>query len=398
MPGKYPHPVSSHILRNDSEDGTIRFTDVTGAVCPDLIDFGMVNDALWTDFNDDDQVDLVIAAEWQPVTFYAQNDGKFVDVTGESGISAITGWWNSICGGDFDNDGDTDYVVGNLGLNSIYKASAGKPVRAYSADFDNNGRYDVILTGYFTDINGGDKEFPVHFRSDLVKQMEGLKNRFESYSAYSEATIDSVLTQPEIKMAAIQHATCFESVYLENRGEGKFDLKPLPWKAQLAPVYGMIAGDFNEDAFLDLLVIGNDFGTNRFWGRTDALNGLLLEGIGNGDFKTREYTQTGFFVPGDGKSLVSFPVTNDKLMIAASQNQDSIRIFEMVRAANMLLITEGAGSARIRLEEGRIRKQEFYTGQGYFSQSARYMMLPPGTMGYSIFGYRGEELENKIIR
>jgi enediyne biosynthesis protein E4 len=384
MPGKYPEPVSSYLLQNDLEDGKLRFTDITAETCPELVDFGMVNDALWTDFNDDDQIDLMVVGEWLPISLFMQKDGKFENITRDSGLQDYTGWWNSICAGDFDNDNDTDYIVGNLGLNSIYKASPGKPVRAYSADFDNNGRYDVILTTYLPDLNGGNREFPVHFRSDLIKQMEGLKSRFDSYSAYSEASIDSVLTPEEIKMALIQSATYFQSVYLENRGDGKFLIRPLPWQAQLAPLYGMIPGDFNEDAFLDLLVIGNEFGNNQFWGRTDALNGLLLEGRGNGEFSVKDYTQTGFLVPGDGKSLVSFPVEKNRLMIVASQNQDSLRVFNTILPVNLMLVDEEVGSARMELPEGRVRKQEFYRGQGYFSQSARYLMMPPGAVGYKM--------------
>jgi hypothetical protein len=223
--------------------------------------------------------------------------------------------------------------------------------------------------------------------------MEGLKNRFDSYSAYSEATLDSILTPEEIKMAMIQSATYFESVYLENKGDGKFDLRPLPWQAQLAPLYGMVAGDFNDDVYLDLLVIGNEFGNNQFWGRTDALNGMLLEGRGNGNFTIMDYIQTGFLVPGDGKSLVSFPVEKNRLLIVASQNQDSLRVFSTILPVNLMLVDEEVGSAGIELPDGRVRKQEFYTGQGYFSQSARYLMMPPGTVGYKKFGHRGHELE-----
>ncbi|MBS0001068.1 MAG: VCBS repeat-containing protein [Cyclobacteriaceae bacterium] len=393
MPRKYPQSPGSYILRNDSEHGEILFTDITAEICPELMEFGMVNDAIWTDFNNDQKIDLIIAGEWLPVTLFMQLDGKLVNVTEEAGLNEYAGWWNSICGGDFDNDGDMDYVVGNLGLNSIYKASREKPVKAYSADFDNNGRYDVLLTTFFPDKNGGTKEFPIHFRSDLVKQMDGLKNRFENYESYSEATIDSVLFPEELKMAEIRSATYFASVYLENTGDGKFNVRPLPKEAQFAPLFGMIPGDFNEDSFLDLLVIGNDFGNNQFWGRTDALNGLLLEGNGNGDFQVRNYTETGFLVQGDGKSLVVLPVEQNKLLMVASQNQDSIRVFETVHPVNVRRVDEGAGSATIHFADGNTRKQEFYFGQGYFSQPARYLSLPAGMAGFKIYGYSGNEME-----
>ncbi|HLX91674.1 MAG TPA: VCBS repeat-containing protein, partial [Puia sp.] len=169
-PGKYPQPVSSFILRNDSKNGHIKFTDVTNEVAKDLNNIGMVCDAIWTDFDNDGWPDLVLAGEWMPITFLHNDKGKFSNITPSTGIAGHTGWWNTIVAGDFDNDGDIDYIVGNLGRNSFYRASEAYPVRVYGKDFDNNGVYDMITSLYLPDKDGEKKEFPSESRDDLLKQ------------------------------------------------------------------------------------------------------------------------------------------------------------------------------------------------------------------------------------
>ena len=134
-PGNYPKPVSSFIFRNDSKNGHIKFTDVTESVAPALKNIGLVCDALFTDFDNDGWQDLILAGEWMPVTFLKNDKGVFKNVTSASGISNNIGWWNTIVSGDFDNDGDMDYIVGNLGQNSFYKASDQYPVSIIAKGF-----------------------------------------------------------------------------------------------------------------------------------------------------------------------------------------------------------------------------------------------------------------------
>src|SRR5690606_36666466 len=145
-PWNYPVPVSSFIYRNDSKGGQVKFTDVTEQVAKGLTEIGLVCDGLFTDFDNDGWPDLILAGEWMPVTFFKNEQGTFRNVTAETGLSDQTGWWNSLAAGDFDNDGDMDYVVGNLGQNSFFKASTEHPVSVYAKDFDRNGSYDAIIS------------------------------------------------------------------------------------------------------------------------------------------------------------------------------------------------------------------------------------------------------------
>ncbi|MDZ7606648.1 MAG: VCBS repeat-containing protein [Cyclobacteriaceae bacterium] len=332
-PGRYPEMSASYLLRNDSKTGQPLFTDVTDMVCPSLKNNGMVSDALWTDFDNDQQVDLIIVGECMPVTFLKNDQGKFIDITSETGISSKTGWWNCLTGHDFDGDGDTDYVAGNEGLNSWYKATKHEPLTAYSTDFDNDGRYDVIITQFLLAKDGSRKAYPVHFKSDLGKQLDMMKKKFPTYEAYSNATIDSLFTPEELKNAQKSMVTWMASSYIENLGDGKFVISPLPQTVQLAPVNAMLADDYNGDGKTDLLVVGNNGSNSVFWGPMDALNGLVLLGDGTNGFKPMEYTETGFFVPGDTKAIVKLRSHSGRDLFVVSQNRDSLKVFERVSQA-----------------------------------------------------------------
>ncbi len=111
----------------------------------------MVCDALFTDFDDDGQTDLILAGEWMPVTFLKNANGKFQNVTTSTGLADKTGWWNSIVAGDFRHTGKTDYIIGNVGLNTLYQASDKYPVYITAKDFDNNGNYDAIPSLFLPD-------------------------------------------------------------------------------------------------------------------------------------------------------------------------------------------------------------------------------------------------------
>ena len=144
VPGQYPLPPSSYLLQNNQG----KFTDVTSTAAPALDGAGLVTSALWTDYDNDGWTDLLVVGEFMPIRFFRNQDGKFIERTEATGLVGINGWWNSIAGGDFDHDGDIDYVVGNLGLNSPYRASSEQPLCVYASDFDKNGSIDPVMCYY----------------------------------------------------------------------------------------------------------------------------------------------------------------------------------------------------------------------------------------------------------
>ncbi len=388
VPGSYPFPAKSYILQNNKGI----FSDVTGQVCSQLSSLGMVTDALWTDFNGDNKPDLAVAGEFMPLTFFS-NDGVKLTRLDSTGLHMATGWWNSIAAGDFDNDGDVDYIAGNLGLNNNYQVKRDLPLRILAKDFDGNGSIDPILACYMRESMTSEEKklFPVHFWDELNTQSPKFRNKFSRYSQYSKVTIDELLTADDRKDALILDANHMASSYIENLGNGKFAMKDLPMPAQLAPVNGMVTADVNHDGNLDVILVGNDYGNEVFAGRYDAFTGLILTGNGRGSFSPLASSKSGFYVPGDAKALVKLPTARNEELFIASQNRDSLRVF--VQAGNVsnvfITIHENETYADVFFLNGKKQKVEFYHGSGYLSQSSRKLKIPAGTKEIIIHDGRG---------
>jgi len=390
LPGSYPLPVSSFIYRNDSRPGKPKFTDVTDSVAPGLRDIGMVCDAIWTDFDNDGWVDLIVVGEWMPVTFFRNDHGKLVNVTARSGVASEIGWWNSITAGDFDNDGDIDYIVGNLGENSFYRAGKTTPVSIYAKDLDSNQSLDALLTLFLPDRDGVLKEFPAASRDEMVRQLPGLKKKFPTYKDYAEATFADLFPSQALADAYTRHANHFQSVYLENLGQGRFNMHALPVMAQLAPVYGMVADDFDHDGNLDLALSGNDYGNEVTNGRYDAFNGLVLLGDGKGNFRPRTILQSGLYIPGDGKALIELEGPRNELLLAASQNNGPLKVFRSNGDRQIIRLKDDDKVALIYLRTGQVRRQELGYGSSFLSQSARIIGLDKSMLKIEIINGKGE--------
>lgn len=391
LPGKYPLPVNSFIYRNDSKNGQRKFTDVTGGVAKGLQNIGMVCDAIWTDFDNDGWIDLVIAGEWMPITFFKNNHGKFENITAQSGISNQTGWWNSIAGGDFDNDGDTDYIVGNLGQNSFFRASDEYPVSVYAKDFDNNGSVDPIVTVFLKDQKGLKKEYTAMNRDDIVNQLPGVRKKFLTYKEFANADIHQIFSEEQMKGALILRANNFENCYLKNNGNGKFELHSLPDLAQMAPINGMVVDDFNGDGNLDAAISGNDYGNEVFNGRYNAMNGLVLLGDGEGNFAEQTILQAGFFIPGDAKAVVKLRGPDNTYLLAASQSRGPLKLFRHKKGTQKLVpLQQTDKTVFITLTNGKKRIEELYFGNSFLSQSSRFLNVDKNAVSVEIKDSNGK--------
>lgn len=389
MPGKYPQAVSSFIFRNDCTSGHIRFTDVTQQVAPALQNIGLVCDAIFTNFDNAGGPDLIIAGEWMPLKILRNNGGKFEDITAASGLAQHIGWWNSISAGDFDNDGDMDYIAGNLGLNSYYRATDQYPVHLYAKDFDKNEGFDAIPTQYLKDLDGSKKEFTAQSRDEVVEQLPGLKKKFLTYKTFARAGFKDIFSAEELKDAMVLTANDFKSSFIRNDGNGKFSLHPLPPQAQLAPVYGMVVDDYNNDGNPDIAIAGNDYGNEVTNGRYDAMNGLLLTGDGAGNFKPQSMLQSGLFIPGDARSLVKLKRGNSGYLLAASQNQGKLKVFALKKNERTVSILPDETAAILQLKNGKKRLEEFYNGGSFLSQSSKFIQVNETVDSISIMNDKG---------
>jgi hypothetical protein len=388
-PGKNPQPARSYLLQNESGPGHIAFTDITGEIAKDLLQIGMVCDAIWTDRDGYVKTDLIIAGEWMPLTYLQYRNGKFENISDSLGFSGTTGWWNSIAAGDFDNDGDMDYVAGNLGENAYYRASPEYPVRIYAKDFDKNEGLDAIPTMYLKDVHGVKKEFTAHGRDEIVEQLPAIKKRFLTYKTFATAGFSDIFSKEELKDALVLQAANFKSSFIKNEGNGKFSLHALPGPAQYAPIYGMVVDDFNADGNLDIAVSGNDYGAEVTNGRYDAMNGLLLQGDGAGNFKPLSILESGLYIPGDGKALVKLRSGKDGYLLAASQNQGALKIFRLKANNRFFPVLRGELSANYHLKNGKRRFERFYDGNSFLSQSSKFVTLTAAVDSIAIFHETG---------
>ena len=318
VPGQYPRPARSHILRNDGG----RFEDVTDSVAPDLLTAGLVTTAVWTDFSGDGDLDLALSGEWMPVTLMVNKQGKFENVTGKAGLENTTGWYYSLVSHDFDNDGDQDFVAGNLGLNYKYKASEEEPFEVYSHDFDGNGSLDIVL-GYHEQ----GELYPLRGRSCSSDQIPLIAQRFPTFEAFGEANLRDVYGEG-LDKALNYKARTFASSFVENLGDGTFRVRNLPNQAQVSNINNIVVYDFNQDSNLDLLISGNLYPAEIETPRNDAGTGLYLEGDGKGNFRAVPLTKSGFFAPHDAKDMALLTLgkgRDEKLIIVVANNQERLQ-------------------------------------------------------------------------
>jgi hypothetical protein len=291
-PGKYPYPTSSHILVNNGGKLTIATPDIA----PELMNIGMVADAVWSDFDKDGDHDLIMVGEWMPLTVFENTDGKLSNITEKLGLLNTTGWWNTIECADMDGDGDDDFIAGNLGTNIKYKASKEEPFKVYSYDFDSNGTNDIVLSYYQEG-----KCFPVRGRQCSSQQMPFIKKKFPTYHAFANATVEQVYSE-HIDEALSLQVEDFNSVYIENKN-GSFKLSHLPIEAQFSTIQGIVTHDVNKDGHLDIIAAGNYYQREVETTRSDASIGYVFLGNGKGHFETVKPTEAGLSMNKDIRDI-----------------------------------------------------------------------------------------------
>jgi hypothetical protein len=321
-PGDYPHPTRSYLLRNDGG----RFTDITPDVAPELIEpGGMITDAAWLDFTGDGRPDLVTAGIWMPIRFYANDGARLRDVTGSTGLPAMRGWWYSLGTGDFDGDGRTDIVAGNLGLNHTYTTSAEARFGVYAADFDGNRTTDLILT---REVDG--TEVPFYGLAVLGRAIDALNVKFPTFESFAGASVRQVFGAAALRDALHYQADTFASVWLRNEGDGRFAASELPALAQIAPVRAILAHDVDGDGHVDLVLAGNTREGEANTPPADAGKGLWLKGDGRGGFSPVSPSASGFLASLDVRNLALVDTPDGNVVLVANHGA-RVQAFRVVR-------------------------------------------------------------------
>ena len=319
IPGKYPYPASSYFLINNNGI----FTRGANNIAPSLQNIGMVTDAVFTDIDLDNDEDLMLVGEWMTITVLINNKGIFEDSSEKYGLKDSRGMWWSITANDIDNDGDDDYVIGNLGRNNKFKASKEHPFKVYANDFDNNGTNDVVLAKFYKD-----DYVPLRGRECTSQQMPFVADKFKDYHSFASSKLLDILPEDKLENAVIYEINNFESIILIN-DDGKLKRQSLPIQAQVSPIKSSLVDDFNSDGFKDILIVGNHFGVEVETTRYDAGYGSLLLGDGNNNFKPLPPTLSGLHVPLDSRSVQSIQINNDKVLLITNNN-DEVAMFKSV--------------------------------------------------------------------
>ena len=372
--GEYPVAPRSALLANRGG----KFEDVTDTMAPGLREVGMVTSALWSDVDGDGWADLLLTLEWGQVKYFHNDQGRgFSDWTERAGFAAAgMGWWTSLATADFNGDGRPDYVVGNVGLNTQYHADPAHPALLFSGDFKGDGS-NQLIEGYYED----GKLYPWRSRRDLGAALPSILQRYPRTDFYAKATLGEILGEDKLAAAGRFAATELRSGVFLSQPDGTYRFTPLPRLAQISPLQGIVAGDFDGDGKADIYAVQNSYAPIPAVGRYDGGLSQLLRGDGHGHFTAVPVAESGLLVPGDAKALVvldldhdgwpDFLVSRNNATTLAFRNQPIagrhfLRVVLRGPAGNPTAI-----GARIRVElaDGSTQTSEVLAGSGYYSQS-----------------------------
>lgn len=315
IPGKYPLPSKSIVYQNN---GGI-LTDVTTDLAPDLVQIGIVNDVLFSDFDSDKDLDILLVGEWMPITVLENRNGKFYKIEVD-GLENTTGWWNTIKEMDLDNDGDLDYLVGNLGDNNKFHPSIEKPLHIYGNNFDNDAAYDMVLS---MDYKG--TLVPLRGKECSTQQNPFIGEKITTYRDFAQSTLQDIYGDTSLQNS--YHKMVYElgSGYLINNGDGTFDFNKFPSTAQLGPTLGFEINDFNDDGILDVIGVGGIYEAEVETIRYDANVGYILIGNENGTLES--YKDVNFYIGKNSKNIHQIKTPGGTLFLVGN-NDDTMSIFK----------------------------------------------------------------------
>jgi hypothetical protein len=319
IPGKYPTPPSSYILRNNGKkNNQLKFEEVTNAVAPALMNAGLVTDAVWQDLDKDGDPDLIIVGEWMKIRYFENQKGVFTEMTDKMGFQNTTGWWYSIHATDVDEDGDLDFIAGNLGMNYRYRSD--QSFQIFSNDFDLDGHQDIVL-GY----TEKGVRYPVNGFDACVRQIPIIAQRYKSYDEFAKATLEDIYGKKILESSLSYTINTFASVWIENKGAGKFVIHDLPGMAQLSCINDITDIDFSGKSYV---VAGNLYYTEVETPRNDASVGLILEYDKKEGMKAVPPPESGLLVKGEVSRILPVRLANGKKALLFGINGGALKLIE----------------------------------------------------------------------
>ncbi|WP_309705713.1 VCBS repeat-containing protein [Siphonobacter sp. SORGH_AS_0500] len=306
VPGTYGVTPKSYLLKN--EKGFFK------AATPEVLSkIGLITDAIWQDLDGNGYPDLVVVGEWMPISIFYNRGGKFTYSDNQT-IPNSEGWWTALKKADLDGDGDMDFVVGNWGLNSEYKASLEQPMYLQVNDFDRNGSLDALLTR--ADADG--EQYPVATRQEWKQQLPNWNTPLLSNKKFAEKSFHQLITASQRRGTLEKKAVEFRTSLLINEGNGNFRLQALPGNAQNSPIFGIAIHDFTKDGKPDILLGGNLWGMPIDRGRLDGNRGTLL--INESRLKFNEYKPSRGLLTGQIRDFALVPYLSQYRLFVGRNN------------------------------------------------------------------------------
>lgn len=348
QPGSFPLAGNCHLLRNDSRGGKIFFTDITSAVVPGVgaavpgvgaaaagssavaagMNIGLTTDVISADINKDGWPDILIVGQWMPIKLFLNEKGTLKDASSAYGLDSTGGLWTRIFPVDINNDGEMDYVLGNLAPNTSFTASKKKPMSLYAGDFDGNGSIDPIVCYYIQD-----NCYPYLSLDEITSQIPSLKKKYLRYENYADATPSSIFGEEALKRSKRLDVQELRNMVLINDRHKRFHSEPLPIEAQFSALFGMTEEDIDGDGKKDLLLCGNFYPFRVQTGREDAGKGLVLKGDGKGNYTPLLYHNTGVLIEGDVRDLLTVTTAKKEHLYIIAKNGDSVQVLRRTTAA-----------------------------------------------------------------
>lgn len=315
-PKKYPYAGKTVILENFSGF----YKERTQKYAPQLERLGIVNDAVFSDYDGDGDSDLLVVGEWMDIELFMNYEGKFV--RNNKPIGKV-GWWTTIKAVDIDNDGDDDYLLGNAGRNNKFNASDKKPLEVYANDFDDNGTLDIVLAKH-----GSESLLPVRGRECSSTQMPFIVQKFPTYTDFASSGLEEIYPKEKLDRALHYTANEFRSGILMNLGKDGFSFEPFPAEAQFSFIYDFEIIDINKDSMPDIIAVGNRFNSEVETTSFDASCGLVMVQSGKMNFQVIPSRYSGLYAPYNAKSMeiIHLGKQREKAILVAN-NDGPVQLF-----------------------------------------------------------------------
>jgi enediyne biosynthesis protein E4 len=308
--GKYPLSDTSYLLENRNG----KFIDVTSKIIPEIAELHMVNDAIFSDYDNDGDKDLIVVGEWMPIIVFENQDKKFIKKE-IALLKNINGWYQSISEADLNNDGNKDYIIGNWGDNNKFHPTKERPLHIYAGNFDENLSFDTALSK----VSKTGNLIPVRGKQCSSEQTPFLNDKVKTYKDFASSTLFEIYGSDKLANATHYKAHNFKSIILMNNGQGEFTIETLPNQAQFGPTLSIEVQDINKDGYLDIFGVGNVYDAEVETIRYDASKGYILLGNEKGGYEYN--SDTSYINNNEAKAIKKIEIGNTIHFIILNKNE-----------------------------------------------------------------------------